>query len=417
MRTLALTALLLAGAAAAQQSNADTLKQQCAGAKTVVEFWHGFQGGAPKDTVEGLAVAFNKTLKGQCVLPVSQGNYTDLNTKLKAAFASGQVPVLAQAYENNMADYLTAGQLDNVARLGFKPAGLESEFVQANTFDGALYGVPFNKSVQVLYYNKDLFAKYGAKVPASLAGFAQTARDLSKKAGAPVYWFTPDASTFGAFYFSMGGTYGGNGKLTLNDPTAVKALDLLAGLVRDGAARAITQGFINNQLGSGTFGMAIDTSAGYGFWVKGAKFNLGATTLPGLKAGYPGTAVIQGTNVVVFKRATDAQKALAVRFLQFAETPRNSALFATATGYVPSNTLAARQPAFTSYLADTPNYAAVLKQARYANFEPRLAQWQQIRFDILGKAITDAVVSRVPAKTALDRAQKQVDDLLAGRTK
>ncbi|MBB6096726.1 multiple sugar transport system substrate-binding protein [Deinobacterium chartae] len=418
MKKLAIISLtLLAGVAAAQSSNADTLKAQCRDAKVVAELWHGFQGGAPKDTLESLAVAFNKTLKGACVQPISQGSYRDLSTKLKAAFASGKVPTMAQAFENNMALYLEAGQLEDLATLGVKTNYLEKTFVRANTFDGKLYGIPFNKSVQVMYYNKDLFSKHGVKVPTTLAQFEKAARDLSKKAGSPVFWYQPDASTFGYFYFTMGGTYGDGKKLVVNDATAVKALELLVDLTKDGAAKAITNGYINNQLGSGTFGMAIDTSAGMKYWESGAKFNLGMTTTPGLKAGYPGSSVIQGTNLVVFKGAPKAEKDLAARFLAFAETPRNSAVFAMATGYVPSNTLASRQPAFQDFLKSSPNYSAVLKQARYADFEPRLEQWEQIRFDVLGKAVAEAVLGKATPKAALDRAQKQVDDLMSGRTR
>jgi multiple sugar transport system substrate-binding protein len=153
------------------------------------------------------------------------------------------------------------------------------------------------------------------------------------------------------------------------------------------------------------------------FYKSAAKFNLGVSTLPGAKVGVPGTALIQGTNLVVFKDAPQAQQALAAKFMNFAMQPRNSAIFATQTGYVPSSDLAAEQAEFKTYLEKNPEYAAVLKQARFSNYEPRLADWEAIRFQVLETAIKEAVAGKVSAKDALDKAQQQAEDLLAGKTK
>lgn len=37
--------------------------------------------------------------------PRAPGGYRDLSTKIKAAFAAGKVPTMAQAFENNIALY------------------------------------------------------------------------------------------------------------------------------------------------------------------------------------------------------------------------------------------------------------------------------------------------------------------------
>lgn len=62
------------GVAFAQQAKPeDVIKEQCARAKVVAEFWHGFTGGAPKAALENLVVEFNKAQQGRCVRPVPQG--------------------------------------------------------------------------------------------------------------------------------------------------------------------------------------------------------------------------------------------------------------------------------------------------------------------------------------------------------
>jgi multiple sugar transport system substrate-binding protein len=400
----------------AQQTAAEVLKTQCGSASTVAELWHGFTSASQQNVLNALAAEFNKTVQGACVLPVPQGNYTELSTKLKAGFAAGKVPAMAQAFENNIALYLEASKLQNLSSIGVRTQYLQKTFVQAATFNGVLYGLPFNKSVQLMYFNKDLLKKYNAKTPVTLEQFGTVARDLSKRQGAPAFWFQPTASTFAAVFLSLGGDYEENGKLQLNSATAVRSLNWLLDLVKDGAAKPITSGFINAQLND-TFGFSFDTSAGLPFYKSAAKFNLGVTTLPGLKVGVPGTALIQGTNLVVFKDAPQAQQALAAKFMNFSVQPRNSAIFATQTGYVPSSDLASEQAEFKAYVEKNPEYTSVIKQARFANYEPRLADWEAIRFQVLEAAIKEAVAGKVSAKDALDRAQKQAEDLLAGKTK
>jgi multiple sugar transport system substrate-binding protein len=68
-------------------------------------------------------------------------------------------------------------------------------------------------------------------------------------------------------------------------------------------------------------------------------------------------------------------------------------------------------------VAENPDYATIVRQARYAKFEPALAEWEQIRFDILGQAIKEAILNKADPKAALDKAQKLAEDLLSGKTR
>ncbi|ADH63929.1 extracellular solute-binding protein family 1 [Allomeiothermus silvanus DSM 9946] len=404
--------------ALAQQKPEDVIKGQCEKAAVVAELWHGFTGGAPKMALENLAVEFNKTQSGQaCVRPISQGNYRDLSTKIKAAFASGKVPVMAQAFENNIALYLESDALVSMSALGVDLKGVNPLFVNAVTFNKQVYGVPFNKSIQILYYNRDLLKKYGAKVPTTIDEFVATTKQISQGEKAPVYFFQPDTSTFSYWFFNRGGNYLQNGKLVLNSPQAVEALTFLAQGVKEGWARPITSGFINANFGAGPFGFSTDTSAGYSFYLQAAKFDVGVATLPGRTNKQPGYGLVQGTNLVVFKGADEKEKKVAADFLKFVISPKAQAVFGVATNYVPVNLGSGVDPLVTRYIKENPAFGVAITQARYARFEPALADWEQIRFDILGQAIKEAVLGQATPKAALDKAQKAAEDLLAGRTR
>ena len=386
------------GVAFAQQAKPeDVIKEQCARAKVVAEFWHGFTGGAPKAALENLVVEFNKAQQGRCVRPVPQGGYRDLSTKI--------------------ALYLEAKALLPIESLGVRLQGVNLTFLNAVRFGGVVYGVPFNKSIQVLYYNKDLLKKHGVPVPATLEEFVAAAKKLSRAEGGPVYWFQPDASTFAYFFFNLGGSYLKDGKLVLNSKEAVEALTLLQNGVKEGWAKPITSGYINQNLGSGPYAFSVDTSAGYTYYLRAAKFDLGVATLPGRTKGQPGYGLVQGTNLVVFRQASKEEQAVAKDFLEFVLSPRAQAVFATATGYVPVTEGALKDPVYQAYAAENPDYATIVRQSRYAKFEPALAEWEQIRFDILGQAIKEAILNKADPKAALDRAQKLAEDLLSSRTR
>ncbi len=416
MKRWLLVFVLLFGLASAQKAE-DTIKAQCAKAPVVAELWHAFRGGAPRAALENLVVEFNKRHLGEfCIRPINQGGYRDLSTKIKAAFAAGKLPTMAQAYENQIALYLEADAVTPVQALGVSLEGLNPVFVNAVRFKGLVYGVPFNKSVQVLYYNRDLLKKYGIQAPPkTIDAFIATARKLSRAEGNPVYWFRPDTSTFGYWFFTLGGEYLKNGKLVVNSPEAKKALSILVQSVKEGWGKAITAGYINQNFGKGTYGFSTDTSAGYKYYLKAAKFDLGLATLPGASPDRPGYGVVQGTDLIVFKAASAGQKKAAAAFLNFVVTPEVQAIFSAATGYVPVNPKAIGQPELEDRLMEDPNLNAILKQANYAKYEPRIPQWEQIRFDILGQAITQAVLGKTGVDQALDHAQELVEKLLSGQ--
>lgn len=120
---------------------------------------------------------------------------------------------------------------------------------------------------------------------------------------------------------------------------------------------------------------------------------------------------------MVFRNSPKGTQAVAKDFLQFVISPRAQAVFATATGYVPVTEAALKDPVYQSYVAENPDFATIVRQSRYAKLEPALAEWEQIRFDILGQAIKEAILNGVDPKAALDKAQKLAEDLLSGKTR
>lgn len=433
--TATLSLALLAGAGFAQQEAQDEIDALCNASPVTMEFWHGFTGGSLRASLENLTLEFNRQNEGQyCVRLVGQGNYTDLSTAILAASAAGNLPEMAMGYENNIATYLRAGVVEDLAALGVETGHIYDNFIEAVTWDGVLYGVPFNKSVHLLYFNRDLLLEYDAeleslgipqnedsvRVPTTVDEFTAAGEVLRLMTGEPTYWFSPsDLATYEDWFFSMGGDFWDeDGNLVLNSEIGVEALQLLVDMSYDSQiARPITDGFINESFSLGTYGFSTDTSAGYTYYIRNATFDVGIAPMPGSGDGNPGASVFQGTNLLVFTGASDAQKELARDYINFLISPEVNAVFAVATAYAPLGDDAVQTDTYQSYLAENPDFHAITDQLPFAQFEPNLAEWQQIRFDILGNAVVRAVLQEATPQQALDEAQAAADALLAGQAR
>lgn len=126
--------------------------------------------------------------------------------------------------------------------------GAENEHFPAivanNTVGGKLLAMPWFTDAGVLYYRKDLLAKYGEKPPTTwdeLTATAKKVRDAERKAGngdmqgfvfqAKAYeGLTCDAIEWVASY-GGGSIVDATGKVTINNPKAAKALTTAAGWI------------------------------------------------------------------------------------------------------------------------------------------------------------------------------------------
>lgn len=113
--------------------------------------------------------------------------------------------------------------------------------VANNTIDGKLLGMPFFTDGGLLYYRKDLLAKYGGKVPATwdeLAATAKKAMDGERAAGSGDFQgFVFQGKAYEGLScnalewvasFGGGQIIDGKGEITINNPNAAKALDTAA---------------------------------------------------------------------------------------------------------------------------------------------------------------------------------------------
>jgi raffinose/stachyose/melibiose transport system substrate-binding protein len=112
-------------------------------------------------------------------------------TKLKIAFGANQPPCLFISWGGGpLREYVKSGQVleltpyldkNKAYKDRFLPAGFKSA-----TFGGKIYGVPAeNTAPAVVFYNKEMFAKYGLKPPANWDELLKVMEVLKKNGIAP----------------------------------------------------------------------------------------------------------------------------------------------------------------------------------------------------------------------------------------
>jgi len=392
-----------------------------------ITFWHAMPGPLGAALTE-LVSEFEAQNPGVDVELLFQGGYGDLRTKLLAAIASNTQPTVSQAFANWQAQFIEARALANFYDLGFtrrEAADLHDLLVGNNVWDGKLYGLPFNKSGFVMYYNRDAFQRLGLAPPGTWEEAHRAARLLTvdgqgrnaTQAGFDRndirhhgFTFRPTTELFGYFFFSLGGEMvAPDGRFQFNSPIGVQALTLLRDLVITERVAKIVEGFISRDIPASGLGMAFETSAGRRFNEAAAAqagFELGMAPLPAFRPGLSaGSGPIQGTNVVIFTGHPQRQQLAALRLIRFLVSDSATAAWAMATNYLPvSKTVTQFDPDFRAYLAEDPSNGAVLAQLTFGRYEPRMPQWDVIRFEMLAQAVQQVLRGQAEPRAALDAA-------------
>lgn len=91
--------------------------------------------------------------------------------QMQARFASGEVPDIMIGKAQDVATYVSSGNLAPISET-------LTNFVQEDaltglSFDGKVYGIPYNAFYQGVFYNKDIFLKYGLKPPETRADLVE----------------------------------------------------------------------------------------------------------------------------------------------------------------------------------------------------------------------------------------------------
>jgi sn-glycerol 3-phosphate transport system substrate-binding protein len=379
-----------------------------AGAQTTITFWHSMEG--VEDAVEALANAFNASQNDHRVTVRYVGSYPEAQTRLIAAFGTSDEPVLFQAEIGFFPRLVGDGAVQDLSDLTQSlPEDFVADFYPGLWAYGELlggrYGLPWNFSTPVMYYNADALRAAGVAVPTTWSEFATAARVLTTRA-AQGTMVVGDSWIFEMMVLTRGGRLMlDDGTPNLNSPEAIEALTQLRELVRArqmaffgvSESTAAILAFVRTR--------SLITFASIANWPDVRRFSIGFNLAAAPVPTEPGGVVpLGGAQLVVMKRATEAERATAFAFWQFLMEPENVAQWVEAAYYIPVRRAAL--PLLEGFYAQDPNRAAALAQLETAIPRPRVPAFNSWR-RLLDDALERVLRGNQTPEAALGEAQRR----------
>ena len=359
-------------------------------------------GGPLGDVLDSIISDFNR--KSQIkVIGVKMGNYNTLSQKLIGPVQTGKLPTLSQMYEAWASEFIESKKLENMEEFYRNlPDSLKNDIfmvmIEQNKWGDTLWTFPFNKSVPVFFYNKDLFKKFGIKkFPETWEEFRKVA-ELFRSKGYYATAFPVSVWLYLCMLYQKGGRVLVGDSVVFNSKEGIEALEYLVGLVKDSLAYITTGYKHQDDFIAQKIPMVFGTIVSYSFMKPKIKFNFGIAPLPYFKDGKR-VVILSGTNVGMFKTHDTLLRKVAFNFLKFFLRSDIQKRWAKGTGYLPLRRSVAKN-------IENEELRKVILQVEYADFEPRRADWLIGRRLLSTEGLEPALRGFLSPKDALNRAAK-----------
>ncbi|EGU59488.1 family 1 extracellular solute-binding protein [Vibrio nigripulchritudo ATCC 27043] len=392
-------------------------------------------GGALTQVVDGMVDDFEKQNPDISVTAIYAGNYDDTRVKALAALKAGEPVQTSVLFSIDLLELKRMGVIrpfDDFAKTSEDKAWLNSFYpalMENGQHEGKTYGIPFQRSTIVMYYNKDAYRAAGLdpeSPPTTWKALRETAAKLVKKdsSGKVTQWGMMIPSTgypywmFGALTKQQGQTLmSSDGKtVNFNSPKVVEALEFWKDLgTKDQVMPkgTIEWGTLRQEFLEGNTAMMWHSTGNLTAVLKNAKFDVGVAQLPAnAELGSP----TGGGNFYLLNSGTDSEQKAAYKLVKFMSSPERSAQWSIATGYVGVSEAAYQTEALKTHAQKVPQAVVARDQLKHATAELATYEAGRVR-KALDDAIQATLTGQSSAQQALDKAQKHAERLLKRATR
>ena len=344
----------------------------------VVHAWGGH-----KRFHEPIAEAFMKQNPGiEIKYRAPMKSYTDGHQAILRQALSDDLPDVWYSPYNTLAELVaTLDQRGQITDLSPMMAEEGDAWVEANyapnvlalgQVDGRQWGVPFNASTPIVYYNLDLVEQAGGSqdaLPADWDGLIALGAEISNL-GDDFDGLAYSVSEWGddwlwqALIFNYGGSLmdAGKTKVTFGDDAGMQAVTLISRIAKETGMPLLTEDQTIQQFAAGKLGIFIGSTAEVRVMgeLVGDKFAWKT-------GGYPiadraNGGVPTGGNVAVILSQDEAKTQAAWEFVKFATGPEGQKIAVLGSGYMPTNLQTASPDYLGSHYADNPDWTTSMKQ-------------------------------------------------------
>lgn len=424
--------------------------------KTEIVFWHAM-GGPLGEAMDKLIDEYNDNPNSKCyVKTINMGSYDTLQKKLLASLIANEAPDIAQCFETLTKkfikhekivciDDLINADIEEAKKAGKTLEDIRDDIIPAlrinNTFQGKLYSFPFNKSVQVLYYNKTMFKTVGLdpeKPPRTfneLREYCKKIVDYYKNDGVDrklhIYGYGCAKSNNWSFLNRIKANKGyivkrnddGSLKCGFNEPAAIESLKFLQDMLKDtdpnGKGYPLAkegQAFDHqNDFTAGLCGI-IESSVTSKKFMNITDFELGMAPLPGIEDpsrpdGVFRSTILSGTNICIFKGNDPKKIEGAWDFIKWFTNTDNGVEWSINTTYMPVRKSSVSSAKMKQEIAQDPNLNAIYGYLDNLAFEPRITAWFEIR-DLIADYLERCTLEHRDPNAYCQEMQKDIDGML-----
>lgn len=394
---------------------------------TVVEIYFPIAVDSPvTEILNGYAEAYEAENPGVDIVFSFEGGYADVKNKLLTTLeGGGDAPALAILLATDIYDvrnaeavqpwdaYVEEGYLDD-----FAPTWLTNSYYDYDgDGEGELYGIPFQRSTVLLYYNADLLAENNLTAPTNWEELATTAQALTteERWGLLVpnswpYWvFQPFAAGAGQNIVDES-----DATVYFNNPEVVSAVQYWVDLYENYSA---TPAGVQDNWGAapgaftdGTAAMIVHSTGSLPGILDRAEFEVGVSALPGAEGDF--YTVTGGGNIYLVEGVDEATAQAAADFVAWLTEPERTVDWSIQTGYINTRVSGFESEAWQNYIAENPQAAQAAATIDVAVREFSVQSLNDVR-NILHTHILNVLNGTETPEQAMEAAQQEADALLS----
>jgi len=398
---------------------------------TEISFYYPVAVGGPiTKLIDRMAADFQKENPSIKVTPIYSGTYQETIVKALTSHKSGQPPVTSVLLSTDMYTLIDEDAVLPISDLATSPedqAWLKSfypAFMANSQTGGKVWGVPFQRSTVVLYWNKALFKEAGLdpdKPPSTWAEMVEYAAKLTRRdaqgnvtqwgvqvpsSGFPYWLFQGFTTQNGVELMNAAGT-----ETYFDRPGVIEALQYWVDLStkhRVHPPGVVEWGTTPRDFFERKVAMMWTTTGNLTNVRSNAKFDFGVGMLPANKRRGSPTG---GGNFYVFKKSTPAQQQAALRFIRWVTSPERAAQWGIDTGYVAVRPDSFETPVMKQYVAGFPAAAVARDQLQHSVAELSTHENQRVT-KALNDGLQAALTGAKTPEAAMRDAQREAERIL-----
>jgi multiple sugar transport system substrate-binding protein len=394
-----------------------------------ITFWHAF-GQANQDSVDQYIASFKAEYPNITVLAQSQGGYRDLRSKVVKSIVSGDTPTMLIGYPDHVADYIQGEAILSLdpfinSSVGYTEEELSDfvdSYLEENNQFGHIMGLPFNKSTEVLIYNKTFFDLHNIAVPVTWDDVEAASRTIKTETGKWGFAYDSASNVFITLVRQWGGAYTNiDGELLFNNPQAEAALKYYQDMHKAGLftfpaeweTNYASEPFKNKEVY-----MTVGSTAGIRYNVPtnvNNMFEIGVAPIPQFDENNK-QVIQQGTNMSIMANSSDQERLAAWLFIKHLASKEVTLDWSMETGYLPVRKSALESTEYQNFL-NNPDHDdryismaanAAYSQVNYMFYDSAFVGSSNVR-DEVGLAFEAVLYSGKTPKQALDEAISELD--------